>query len=101
MIKVNFERDFFVSSDRVVDLKYEDQNLGFYFYLNCIILSEKFIDYQKDLLSDFFSKLLDLKEKYEDFTSFKKELEKLIKDFNIKLKIFREKLNIEEKFQII
>lgn len=100
MIKVSFKKDFFVPGERIVDLKYEDENWGFYAYLNCVIFSEKFIEYQKDLFSGFFSEILDLKEKNAVFIDFKKELEKLIKDFNIKLKVFKEKLNVEEKFQI-
>jgi hypothetical protein len=64
------------------------------------ILSSKFVEYQKNLFSEFFSKVLDLLEHYEYFTDFKKNLERHIKQFNTQLRIFQEKINIEEKIEI-
>lgn len=81
-----------INFSRVIDDKH--------FYLNIWFFSDNFKEYQKNLFSDFFSKIIEINNNNELFIDFKKELESTIKDFNLKLKIFQEKINEEWKIEI-
>ena len=98
MIKLNFKKKNFLESESVVEFRHEEKTK--FFYLDVNLYSEKFKEYQKNLFSDFFSKVLDLNEKYDNFLDFKRGLESEIKQFNVQLKVFQEKVNLEDKIDI-
>jgi predicted DNA-binding protein YlxM (UPF0122 family) len=98
MIKVNFKKKNFLEPESVVEFRHEEKTK--FFYLDVNLYSEKFKEYQKNLFSDFFSKVLDLNEKYDNFLDFKRGLESEIKQFNVQLKVFQEKVNLEDKIEI-
>ena len=98
MIKLNFKKKNFLEPESVVEFRHEEKTKSFYLDVN--LYSEKFKEYQKNLFSDFFSKVLDLNEKYDNFLDFKRGLESEIKQFNVQLKVFQEKVNLEDKIEI-
>jgi len=63
--------------------------------------SEKFTDFQKDLLEDFIGDILDkMKEEHFDLNEVKSEFEMWLQNLNTKLKIFAEKVRDVEYFPI-
>ena len=98
MIKVTFKKEVFVEPESIVEFKHTEQNK--FFSLDVNLYSDKFKEYQKNLFSEFFSKVLDLNSQYDNFLDFKRVLEVEIKQFNTQLKLFQEKINLEEKIEI-
>ena len=98
MITVSSEKKVFLKEDSFLQLKVEKENK--YFFLDINFYSDKFKEYQKELFSEFFSKVLELQESTQNFLDFKKQLESHIKQFNTNLKVFAEKLNLENKIEI-
>ena len=98
MIKVTFKKEVFVEPESIVEFKHKEQNK--FFTLDINLYSDKFKEYQKNLFSEFFSKVLDLNSQYDNFLDFKRALEVEIKQFNTQLRTFQEKINLEEKIEI-
>jgi len=71
--------------------------------LSCYIVldTEKFVDYQKDLLQDFLSVVVEALERPETtFDSFKRDFEQALQDLNNKLGIFAEKIKDVPTFSL-
>ncbi len=98
MIKVNSKKKIFLLDEQKIELSYQETDKFFYFDAN--LFSDKFREYQKNLFNDMFSKVLELNEKYDNFVDFKKWLETEIKQFNLQLRVFQEKVNLENKIEI-
>ncbi len=98
MINTRLVKNYFLEEDRVLQLKFEDENKKI--YLDVVFYSDSFLEYQKNLFSDFFSNVLILKDKYDNFYDFREYLEKEITKFNTQLNIFQEKLNLDTKIEI-
>lgn len=71
--------------------------------LSCHIVldTQKFVDFQKDLVQDFLSTIVEVLERPETtFESFKAEFEASLQDLNNKLGIFADKIKDVESFSI-
>ena len=97
-MKINYLKKIFLEQDSIVSHSYE--NNGVFFYINVWIYSDKFKEYQKNLFNDLYTEIIDLIEKNELFLDFKKHFEAKIKQFNTQLKIFQEKVKLENKIEI-
>lgn len=95
---VDYEKRFFLPWEKVIS--YDKQEDDRHIYLDLCLYSDRFIEYQKNLFSDFYSTILDAFEKNEIFLDFKRILEEKIKQFNTQLKIFQEKTNLDTKIEI-
>lgn len=97
-MNVDFQKiNFLAETDNLSYQNLEDKKKV---YFNICLYSEKFKEYQKNLFNNFYSQILDLLDNSGSYLDFKKEVESEIKQFNIQLKIFEEKINVEEKITI-
>ena len=63
--------------------------------------SDKFLDYQKDLIQDFFADFIDkIDQETYDISMVKKDFEKGLESLNTKLKLFADKVNDVDYFDI-
>lgn len=77
------------------------KSFGTYKTLSCHIVldTDKFVEYQKDLLHDFLSVIVEILEREETtFEMFKGEFERNLQDLNNKLGIFAEKIKDVDSF---
>jgi len=93
------KKTFIVNSEDNIEYTKELDN-GNKIYFNVILLSEKFKEYQKKTFIEFYSDILEIEENTSNFLDFKKQLEDKIKQFNTHLKIFQEKISIDNKIEI-
>lgn len=101
-MKIQFQEWFFTDETRKIHI-----NKTFWENIvvnaNVVILSEKFIEYQKDLFNEFFANILDKfswSETNYDLRDFQKSFESSLQNLNNKLSIFAEKIKDEERFPI-
>lgn len=97
-MKITYQNRYFVSEENKLSFKQEKENKFFYF--DVVFYTDKFIEYQKNLFNEFYSWVLDLADKNENFLDFKKWIENYIKQFNTQLKVFQEKINLDTKIEI-
>jgi len=95
---VNYKKRFFLPEEKIIS--YEKIDDDKYMYLDLCLYSDRFIEYQKNLFSDFYSFILDAFEKNDIFLDFKRVIEEKIRQFNTQLKIFQEKTNLDTKIEI-
>lgn len=72
-----------------------------YFYADIYFLSDKFVEFQKNLFNEFFGEIIDklssVNIQIDDFRNF---FEAKLQDFNVKLNVFSEKLKDNDKISI-
>lgn len=95
---VEHERLNLINNEDIIQYQNEKEDKKIFFSI--CLHNEKFKEYQKNLFNDFYTKILDLIDKNSIFLDFKKDIESEIKQFNTKLKVFQEKVNIEDKIDI-
>lgn len=95
---MDYKKIDLIEADNKIEYSNIKENKNIYFSI--CLHSEKFKEYQKNLFNDFYSRILELLDKNSIFLDFKKNIESEIKQFNTKLKIFQEKINIEDKIDI-
>lgn len=87
---------FFENSERKLSLEKDYWN-GIKFYADIVILSEKFIEYQKDLFNEFFSQIIEkLWEENISIKDFQKFFEVNLQELNAKLNAFVSKIKDQE-----
>lgn len=97
-MNIEYKKVNFIEEENRIEYKNIKENKQIYF--NVCLYSDKFREYQKNLFNDFYTKILELVEKNDNLLDFKKNMESEIKQFNTQLKIFQEKVNIEDKITI-
>jgi hypothetical protein len=97
-MKVAYTEIFLEKEDNIIHYYKQQDEINI--ILNICLFTDKFKEYQRNLFIDFYTKLLEIKDKTDIFIDFKKRLEIHIKEFNTQLKIFQEKINIEGKIEI-
>lgn len=100
-MKIHFQEWFFVDDNRKININ-KDFWDGIVINANIVILSEKFIEYQKDLFNEFFADIVDRLswEAWNDLIEFQRWFEKSLQNLNNKLNIFAEKIKDENRFPI-
>lgn len=85
--KISFQKDFWE---------------GVYLDVNIVFLTNKFLEYQKDLFWEFVWEITDALSNYEDKTlkQFQEEFEEILQNMNSKLSTFSEKIEDVDKFDI-
>jgi hypothetical protein len=97
-MKIDYKIKQFLTNENIISYRHKEDDKNI--YLETWLYTDKFKEYQKNLFNDFFVEIIDILEKKDIFLDFKRELESKIKQFNIKLKVFQEKTNLEEKIEI-
>ncbi|MEF2175182.1 MAG: hypothetical protein V3575_01815 [Candidatus Absconditabacteria bacterium] len=87
---------FFENSERRLSLE-KDYGNGIRFYADIVILSEKFVEYQKDLFNEFFSQVIEkLGEENISIKDFQRFFEVHLQELNTKLNAFVSKIKDHE-----
>lgn len=97
-MKIQYRKIFYVENDRKISVERIFHN-GIHFYADIEILSNKLVEYQKQMISDFFTEVGDKleSEDWDNFWFFKKRFEDILQDFNSKLFVFVEKAKDVER----
>jgi len=98
-MNINYDKISFLDVDNTIEYKKELENWNKIFF-NINLYTQKFKEYQKKLFIEFYTKVLEIEENTSNFLDFKKKLENSIKEFNLQLKVFQEKISLEEKIEI-
>ncbi len=98
-MNIDFDKIWFLDASDTIEYKKELENWNKIFF-NVNLYTQKFKEYQKKLFDEFYTKVLETEENTSNFLDFKKKLENTIKEFNLQLKIFQEKISLEEKIEI-
>jgi len=98
-MNINYDKIHFLDVDDIIEYKKELEN-GNKIFFNISLYTQKFKEYQKKLFIEFYTKVLEIEENTSNFLDFKKKLENSIKEFNLQLKVFQEKISLEEKIEI-
>ena len=70
-------------------------------YCHIVLETDKFAEYQKDLIQDFLSDLVGVMEDEEImYSEFKKQFEAQFQNLNTKLQVFAEKIKDVERFTL-
>jgi len=96
-MQVKFNKKEFMENKII---QYKQNFNGKHFFMDIVLCSDKFVEYQKNLFSEFYTKIIETEWKHSNFLDFKKELESNIKKFNTQLRIFQEKIDIDTKIEI-
>ncbi len=98
-MNINYDKISFLDVDDTIEYKKELDNWNkIFFTIN--LYTQKFKEYQKKLFIEFYTKVLDIEETTSNFLDFKKKLENTIKEFNLQLRVFQEKISLDEKIEI-
>ena len=94
-------KQFFVDNKTSLSL-HKDYGDGVFLDANLTFLTDKFLEYQKDLFNEFIAEISDLLSNYEDKTlkQFQEEFEESLQNMNTKLSSFAEKIEDIDKFNI-
>jgi len=98
-MNINYDKFSFLDVDDTIEYKKELEN-GNKIFFSINLYTQKFKEYQKKLFIEFYTKVLWIEEDTSNFLDFKKKLENSIKEFNLQLKVFQEKISLEEKIEI-
>lgn len=94
------ERKVYAEAERYVEVHQQLQE-GVQFKLFVEFPTEKFIDYQKDLIQEFTANFVDAVQNNEaDTEQIKSQCEISLQDLNTKLKAFADKVRDVEYFEI-
>lgn len=99
-MKIWVSNNIFCESDRIISI---NKNFGddILLRVDIAILSEKFVEYQKDLFTEFVSLIIDkLNESDLSIWKFQKFYETTLQDFNIKLAAFAWKIKDGDYFPV-
>lgn len=95
-MNLSYHNSLFVDSNRVAYINKKFWSDIFLIW-NVYILSENFIEYQKDLFNDFYSELIDkLSQEDINLKTFQKFFENKLQELNSKLNVFAEKIKERE-----
>lgn len=101
-MKINNIQSIYVEKERHIS-NYKDFGNWINLYYDIFLLSEKFIEYQKDIFDEFLADIIDkltLEEDNSSINSFKKFFENRLQELNLKLNLFADKLKDIEKIDI-
>ncbi len=101
-MKINNIQSIYVEKERHIS-NYKDFGNGINLYYDIFLLSEKFVEYQKDIFDEFLADIIEkltLEEDNSSINNFKKFFENRLQDLNSKLNLFAEKLKDIEHIDI-
>ncbi len=100
-MKLFKEKLFWIQSDKKIS-HYKDFGDWVFLNVDLVFLTDKFIEFQKDIFNEFISDLDEELSYNSDYTlkQFQTKFEEMLQDMNTKLITFADKINDVEKFDI-
>jgi len=101
-MKINNTQSIYLEKERHIS-NYKDFGNWINLYYDIFLLSEKFVEYQKDIFDEFLADIIDkltLEEDNASINNFKKYFENRLQELNSKLNLFADKLKDIDKIDI-